>query len=172
MKMCIDMNPTDNVVMVLTPEKTKYHTQKQKYYKKKQEKKKRDRIIQNHRRMKLVGNDIYSQKEYGRHNGSKPFQIYDRFDLVDVSRLMVNQQFMTRKEYNYSDWLYFEHGMYGNDDGDGDTESSSSSSDDDDDDDVGGSNCVCSRCIHWRRGAAAHTRYIQNQMIEINDYSR
>jgi hypothetical protein len=90
------------IVVSLTPKKTKFHQKNQKFYKKKQEKKRRDRIIRNNRKAKTEENDIYSQKEYGRHNGSKPFEIYDRFVIVDKDRRDVDQQFMTTKEYDYS----------------------------------------------------------------------
>ena len=106
-------------VVYVTPLKTTYPAKDHKFYKKKQEKKRRDMIIKKNRREKMEDNNIYSQREYGRHNGSKPFEIYDRFQVVDKDHLDVDQQFMTRKEYDYSiqcretEWREFDDYMYG-----------------------------------------------------------
>ena len=100
--MSTTMKMEGTTVLVVTPQKTKYTLKNLKFYKKKDEKKRRDRVIRNNRRTKMEGNDIYSEKEYGRHNGSQPFEIYDRFTVVDKDNLDVDQQFMTRKEYDYS----------------------------------------------------------------------
>ena len=85
-------------VMVVTRQKTKFKKLNQKFYNKKMEKKMRDKIIRNNRKDKNAENDIYSQQEYGRQNGSKPFQIYDRFEIVDRWKWEIDQQFMTWKE--------------------------------------------------------------------------
>ena len=102
MKMTTTMQMVGTTVVVVTPQKTKYPPKDQKYYKKKDEKKRRDKIIRKNRKDKMEDNNIYSQREYGRHNGCQPFEIYDRFDVVDRDNLEVDQQFMTRKEYDYS----------------------------------------------------------------------
>ena len=119
MKMTDTINMQGTIVVSLTPKKTKFHQKNQKFYKKKQEKKRRDRIIRNNRKAKTEENDIYSQKEYGRYNGSKPFEIYDRFMIVDKDCQDVDRQFMTRKEYDWSlqcqevEWRELEDYMYG-----------------------------------------------------------
>ena len=100
--MTTTMKMEGTTVLVVTPQKTKYPPRDLKFYKKKDEKKRRDKVIRNNRRNKMEGNNIYSEKEYGRHNGSQPFEIYDRFTVVDKDNLDVDQQFMTRKEYDYS----------------------------------------------------------------------
>lgn len=100
--MSTTMKMAGTTVLVVTPQKTKYPEKDQKFYKKKNEKKRRDRNIRNNRRAKMEGNNLYSQKEYGRHNGSQPFEIYDRFTVVDKDHHDVDRQFMTRKEFDYS----------------------------------------------------------------------
>ena len=102
MKGAISMEQNGTTVLVVTPQKTKFSKKNQKYYEKKQEKKRRDKIIRGNRMEKMQQSDIYSQKEYGRHNGSKPFEIYDKFVVVDRDHMEVNQQFMDRGEYEYS----------------------------------------------------------------------
>ena len=119
MKMTTTMQMVGTTVVVVTPQKTKYPPKDQKFYKKKDEKKSRKMIIKKNRKEKMEGNNIYSQKEYGRHNGSQPFEIYDRFEVVDRDNLDVDRQFMTRKEYDNSilrlevEWREFDDYMYG-----------------------------------------------------------
>ena len=118
--MSTTMQMAGTTIVVVTPQKTKYPPKDQKFYKKKDEKKRRDKIIRKNRKEKMEDNNLYSQKEYGRHNGSQSFQIYDRFEVVDKDNLDVDRQFMTRKEYDYSiwwpgRWREFDNYMYGDD---------------------------------------------------------
>jgi len=103
------LNMSDSIVVTTTNPKTKSHSKGDKYYLKKQEKKKRDAMIKKNRSEKMDTNNVYSRREYGRYNGSKPFEIYTKHDYP--TKYEEERQFMNQKDVDKSfvDEIYEEY---------------------------------------------------------------
>jgi hypothetical protein len=91
---------SESIVVTTTNPKTKSHSKGDKYYLNKQEKKKRGAMIKKNRAAKMDTNNVYSRREYGRHNGSKPFEIYTKYDYP--TKHQEDRQFMNQKDYELS----------------------------------------------------------------------
>jgi hypothetical protein len=94
------LNMSGSIVVTTTNPKTKSHSKGDKYYHKKQEKKKRDAMIKKNRAAKMDTNNVYSRREYVRHNGSKSFEIYTKHDFP--TKYQEERQFMNQKDFELS----------------------------------------------------------------------